>query len=75
MIGHSRQPSWDLGNLIEMLVALGSADGIQPVFELLNAGLLYPRLRTAGGGAVRIKTFENGWPSPARPAWLFSRCR
>ena len=59
LIGHSRQPSWDLGNLIEMLFALGSEDGLQPVFALLNAGLLYPRLpETDGGGSVRIKTFE-----------------
>jgi Helicase conserved C-terminal domain len=59
LIGHSRQPSWDLGNLIEMLLALGAEDGLQPVFALLNAGLLYPRLpEAAGGGAVRIKTFE-----------------
>jgi Helicase conserved C-terminal domain len=59
LIGHSRQPSWDLGNLIEMLLALGAEDGLQPVFALLNAGLLYPCLpETDGGGAVRIKTFE-----------------
>jgi Helicase conserved C-terminal domain len=58
LIGHSRQPSWDLGNLIEMLFALGSEDGLQPVFALLNAGLLYPRLPETQGAAVRIKTFE-----------------
>jgi hypothetical protein len=58
LMGHSRQPSWDLGNLIEMLIALGSEDGLQPVFALLNAGLLYPRLPDMQGAAVRIKTFE-----------------
>ncbi len=58
LIGHSRQPSWDLGNLIEMLIALGSEDGLQPVFALLNAGLLYPRLPETKGAGVRIKTFE-----------------
>ncbi len=56
LIGHSRQPFWDLGNLVEMLVALGCPDGLQPVFALLQAGLLYPRL--PDGGGVRIKTFE-----------------
>ena len=40
-----------------MLLALGCPDGLQPVFALLQAGLLYPRLPD-GGPAVRIKTFE-----------------
>ncbi len=57
LIGHSRQPTWDLGNLIEMLLALGCPDGLQPVFALLQAGLLFPRL-PEGAGAIRIKTFE-----------------
>ena len=56
LIGHSRQPFWDLGNLIEMLVALGSSDGLQPVFALLQAGLVFPRLPE--GATARIKTFE-----------------
>ena len=57
LIGHSRQPTWDLGNLIEMLLALGCPDGLQPVFALLQAGLLFPRLPDEAG-AMRIKTFE-----------------
>ena len=57
LIGHSRQPSWDLGNLVEMMLALGCTDGLQPVFALLEAGLLYPRL-PSDGAKVRIKTFE-----------------
>ncbi len=57
LIGHSRQPSWDLGNLVEMLLALGCPDGLQPVFALLQAGLLFPRLPEEAG-AGRIKTFE-----------------
>ena len=57
LIGHSRQPTWDLGNLIEMLLALGCPDGLQPVFALLQAGLLFPRL-PEGAGSIRIKTFE-----------------
>ncbi len=62
LIGHSRQPFWDLGNLVEMLVALGCTDGLQPVFALLRAGLLYPRLPNGG---VRIKTFEQWLAFPA----------
>jgi hypothetical protein len=57
LIGHSRQPVWDLGNLVEMLLALGAPDGLQPVFALLQAGLLFPRL-PKDAGKVRIKTFE-----------------
>jgi hypothetical protein len=53
-IGHSRQPRWQLGNLVELAVALGQPDGLRPVFELLQSGLLYPDLGAGG----RIKTFE-----------------
>jgi hypothetical protein len=45
LIGHSRQPYWDLGNLVELTLALGHSDGLQPVLELLEAGMLYPGLR------------------------------
>src|SRR5438093_188647 len=31
LIGHSRQPRWPVGNLVEMLVTLGAPDGLQPV--------------------------------------------
>jgi hypothetical protein len=63
LIGHSRQPTWDLGNLVEMLLALGCPDGLQPVFALLQAGLLFPRL-PEGGRPPRIKSFEQwlGFP-------------
>lgn len=44
LIGHSRQPRWDVGSLVEMLVALGHADGLAPVVALLEAGLLIPVL-------------------------------
>jgi hypothetical protein len=44
LIGHSRQPVWALGNLVEMLLALGHADGLAPVTDLLEAGLLFPVL-------------------------------
>ncbi len=58
LIGHSRQPTWDLGNLVEMLLALGCPDGLQPVFALLQAGLLFPRLPEDAGAMRRIKSFE-----------------
>jgi hypothetical protein len=55
LIGHSRQPRWYVGNLVEMLAALGHQDGLAPVMDLLEAGLLMPDLPdlpvwpTAGG--------------------------
>src|SRR5438132_1627928 len=42
LIGRSRQPYWRVGNLVELLVALGHADGLRPVLALLEAGLLFP---------------------------------
>src|SRR5437867_2428254 len=42
LIGHSRQPRWRLGHLLELLAALGHAEGLQPVFTLFEEGLLYP---------------------------------
>src|SRR6516162_9188401 len=44
LIAHSRQPRWAVGNLVEMLVALGHADGLLPIVSLLETGLLYPDL-------------------------------
>jgi hypothetical protein len=46
LIGHSRQPLWKLGSLLELLAALGHAEGLLPVFTLFEAGLLYPDLPT-----------------------------
>jgi hypothetical protein len=42
LIGHSRQPRWNVGSLVEMLVAIGHTDGLAPVIELLETGLLIP---------------------------------
>src|SRR5437660_6187946 len=39
LIGHSRQPVWALGNLAELAIALGHADGLKPALDLLSAGL------------------------------------
>jgi Helicase conserved C-terminal domain len=41
-IGHSRQPRWRLANLLELLAALGCAEGPEAVFRMFEAGLLYP---------------------------------
>jgi hypothetical protein len=63
LIGHSRQPAWALGSVVELLMALGHGDGLAPVFALLGAGLLFP----AGGGegrAPRIKGFEQWLANP-----------
>jgi len=67
LIGHSRQPCWSFGNLVEMLITLGHADGVKPLFELLENGLLYPLLTPlspppdanfANNGS-RLKSFEH----------------
>jgi hypothetical protein len=65
-IGHSRQPTWSVGNLVELVVMLGHADGLAAVRQLLEAGLLYPQLEvsTATPGQAtprsssRIKSFD-----------------
>jgi hypothetical protein len=71
LIGHSRQPYWQLGNLVELTLALGHSEGLQPVLELLEAGLLYPSLRSGGdtgngNGATgkKIKSFEQWLAAP-----------
>src|SRR5258708_10069097 len=33
LVGHSRQPRWRVGHLVEMAVALGQGDGLRPVVE------------------------------------------
>lgn len=66
LIGHSRQPRWKLGNLLELLAALGHVEGPRPVFTLFEAGLLYPDLTTSAAPAPtptadrmpRLKNFE-----------------
>jgi hypothetical protein len=54
LIGLSRQPSWSLGNLVEMLMTLGHADGLKPIFGLLEAGLAYPLLEAEPGSATPL---------------------
>ncbi len=60
LIGHSRQPRWQVGNLVELLVALGHPDGLSPVVSLLQAGLLYPEV-------APVPPNVNGSPAPASP--------
>ena len=76
LIAHSRQPCWNLGNLVELAIALGHSDGLQPILESLEAGLLYPRLdcpaeaaQRNGGPARKIKSFEQ-WMAAPGPAGL-----
>jgi hypothetical protein len=52
LIAHSRQNLWPVGNLVEMLVALGYPDGLGTVQALVEAGLLYPHLFPIGPGSV-----------------------
>jgi hypothetical protein len=76
LLGHSRQPCWQLGNLVEMAIALGQTDGLAPVLALLEAGLLYPRLEENcaspernGGTKRKIKSFEQ-WMAAPGPSGL-----
>lgn len=55
LIGHSRQSIWGLGNLVELVIALGHADGLPPILHLFESGLLYPVLPD---GVARLRTFE-----------------
>lgn len=55
LIGHSRQPNWHLGNLVELAMALGNSDGLPPILALLESGLLYPCLPE---GIGRLRKFE-----------------
>src|SRR5438445_1536367 len=41
VIGHSRQPCWKLGSLMEILSVLERNADVRPVVDLLEAGLLY----------------------------------
>src|SRR4051812_8618051 len=61
LIGHSRQPLWRLGNLVELMLSLGQTDGLRPVFALLESGLLYPWLpgeETESARRPALKSFE-----------------
>ncbi len=55
LIGLSRRPDWKVGQMLEMLAALGHAEGIGPVQTLFDEGLLYPLHRTNGS---RVRGFD-----------------
>src|SRR5438067_8121379 len=55
VIGHSRQPRWHLGGLMEILAVLEKNADIKPVLDLLEAGLLYPDLSESRG---KLKSLE-----------------
>jgi hypothetical protein len=57
LIGHSRQPRWRVGHLVELAVTLGHDDGLRPVLALLEGGLLIPDLANVAGKG-RIKGFD-----------------
>jgi hypothetical protein len=44
LMGYSRQPRWSAAGLIELLAALGHAEGVQPILTLFEEGLLFPDL-------------------------------
>src|SRR5262249_14310780 len=67
LVGHSRQPRWGVGSLVEMALALGHADGLAPVFDLLEAGLLLPDLGPALATA-KVKNFAEWVAHPAGAA-------
>jgi hypothetical protein len=55
LVAHSRQPRWRLGSLLEMLAALGHAEGPRPVFTLFEHCLLFPELPANG---PKLRSFE-----------------
>ncbi len=48
LVGLSRRPAWKVGHLLTLLAALGHSDGLAPVLELLQTGLLFPELSPHG---------------------------
>jgi hypothetical protein len=77
-LARSRQPRWKLGNLLELLAALGATEGPSQVFALFDAGLLFPDLlagtqdllSNGAGGTIRnprLRSFEQ-WLAQAGPS-------
>jgi hypothetical protein len=65
VIALSGQPRWHIGNLLEILAALGDGDGLAAVLTLLHNGLLFPDLDMgsaaadpAAGSPSRCNSFE-----------------
>jgi hypothetical protein len=83
MVGHSGQPRWPVGSLIEILTALGHDDGLAPIQALLEGGLLVPELfpvgSTDGTGKARVKSFaawlaQSTAPMVLAPPTVTKRC-
>jgi hypothetical protein len=68
-IGHSRQPRWPLGNLIELAIALGSTDGLRPILDLLESGLLLPDL---AAGPAKLLSFQYWLAHPPSAPCVFA---
>ncbi len=69
VIGRSRQPRWPLGSLVEIMVALGATDGLEPIVTLLESGLLLPELFPLGTEPEEIKPDGRGRLKHF-PTWL-----
>lgn len=77
LIGHSRQPRWRVGALVELITSLGHDNGLEVILQLLTSGLLFPDLTfdpTAPLTAAtqfrdRCQAFES-WLSLTAPARL-----
>jgi hypothetical protein len=66
LIGHSRQPCWHVASLLELLAALGHAEGARPILALCEDGLLFPDF---SDGLPPVGDFEQ-WLGQASPAGL-----
>jgi hypothetical protein len=71
-ISHSGQPRWKLGNLLEILAALGFNEGPQSIVALFEAGLLCPDLLRNGlaPGAPRSEGGRISWRLRSFEQWL-----
>jgi len=69
VVGLSRQPVWRVGHLITLLATLGHTEGLTPILELVEGGLIHPELPST---LAKLKQFEE-WlgPSGVATARLF----
>lgn len=78
LVDLSRQPRWPLQSIVDLLPIVGAREGLGPVRELLDAGLIFPDVV----GSLPIESFDS-WLSQAAtaPLWLVvppsvsERCR
>lgn len=55
LMAHGGQPRWRVVTLMELLLTLGASAELQPLIDLLEAGLLYPELSER---TTRLRNFE-----------------